>query len=88
LTIEIENKIRSKCMIRCMKDVRRTFHRTGRFVDADGVGWQARLWFGWKLNWQWCLLPISPLAVAILLQPPVLLGILLLRLVRRARQSP
>ena len=34
-----------------MKDVRRSFRRTGRFLALNGGGWRARLWFARKLLW-------------------------------------
>jgi tetratricopeptide (TPR) repeat protein len=34
-------------------DVRRTFRRAGKVFVREGGGWRAKLWFGWKLNWQW-----------------------------------
>lgn len=39
------------------RDVRRTFRRAGKVFVREGGGWRARLWFGWKLNWHWLLLP-------------------------------
>jgi tetratricopeptide (TPR) repeat protein len=56
-------------LLNVMKDVRRTFRRSGKVFVGQGGGWQARLWFSWKLNWQWLLLPLAPLAVALAVQP-------------------
>jgi len=70
-------------LLRVTRDVRRTFKRAGKvFIDGGG-GWRARLWFGWKLNWQWSLLPLTPVFIALLVQPPVLLGCLLWLWTRR-----
>ncbi len=71
---------------RAMKDVRRTFRRAGKVFVREGGGWPARLWFFWKLNWQWLLVvPIAPLALAAAIQPPVLAVILVWLLVRSRR---
>ncbi len=34
-----------------MRDVRRSFARTGRRLAADGAGWRCRGWFAWRLYW-------------------------------------
>jgi tetratricopeptide (TPR) repeat protein len=47
-----------------MRDVRRTFRRAGTTMARQGGGWRARLWFGWQLNWQWVLLPLTCLFAA------------------------
>jgi hypothetical protein len=44
-------------MLSLLKDVRRTFRRVGRVFAREGGGWKVRLWFGWKLQWRWLLLP-------------------------------
>jgi len=72
-------------MLHLMKDVRRTFRRAGKVFVREGGGWRARIWFCWKLNWQWLLLPAAPLAVAVAAQPPVLIGLLLWRRTRGRR---
>jgi hypothetical protein len=72
-------------MLYLMKDVRRTFRRAGKIFVREGGGWPARLWFGWKLNWQWLLLPALPVVAAIALQPPVLLGLGIWQLSRRRK---
>jgi len=77
-------------MLWLMRDVRRTFRRSGRVFVREGGGWRARLWFGWKLNWQWLLLPIAPMALVVVAPtapvvvalPPVLLGLLLWQVIR------
>jgi ABC-type polysaccharide/polyol phosphate export permease len=69
-------------MLHVMKDVRRTFRRAGKVFVHEGGGWPARLWFGWKLNWQWLLLPAAPVLLAVAVQPPVLIGLLLWRFTR------
>ena len=47
-------------MLLLMKDLRRTFRRAGKIFVREGGGWPARLWFGWKLHWQWLLMPALP----------------------------
>jgi len=68
-----------------MRDVRRTFRRTGELFNQEGAGMQAWLWFKWKLHWQWSLLPLTPLLLAIAVQPPVLIGLVLWRLDRKRK---
>ncbi|HEX5223413.1 MAG TPA: tetratricopeptide repeat protein [Verrucomicrobiae bacterium] len=70
-------------LLRVTRDVRRTFKRAGKAFVNEGGGWRARLWFGWKLNWQWLLLPLTPLFLALLVQPPVLVGSLIWLWARR-----
>ena len=72
---------------RGMKDVRRTFRRAGKVFVHNGGGWRARIWFFWKLNWQWSLLPLAPVALALLAQPPVLLGLVIWRLFALRQQQ-
>jgi hypothetical protein len=79
---ELEKHFSARSLLRVMKDVRRTFRRAGKVFVHEGGGWRARLWFGWKLNWQWLLLPAAPVALAVAIQPPVLLGLLLWRWTR------
>lgn len=55
------------------KDIRRTFRRAGKVFAEKGGGWRARLWFGWRLNWQWLLILLTPA----LLFPPFLIGFLM-----------
>jgi tetratricopeptide (TPR) repeat protein len=69
-------------LLHVMKDIRRTFRRSGNVFVREGGGWPARLWFGWKLNWQWLLVPLAPLAIAVAVQPPILLGLLVWKLKR------
>ncbi len=52
-------------LLQVSKDVRRTFRRSKNVFIREGAGWRAHLWFGWKLNWQWLLLPVSPVLLAI-----------------------
>lgn len=66
-----------------MKDVRLSFRRTGRYFIEHGGGWRSKLWFGWKLNWQWSLLP-GLLLTAVF--PPLLIGLLIGYFSRRNRQ--
>ena len=40
-------------------DVRRTFARAGKVFAQNGGGHAARVWFFWKLNWQWALLLLA-----------------------------
>jgi len=72
-------------MIHSMRDIRRTFRRTGELFHREGAGPGAWLWFKWKLHWQWSLLPLAPMALAVAVQPPVLLALLLWRLTRQRR---
>jgi tetratricopeptide (TPR) repeat protein len=72
-------------LVHVMKDVRRTFRRAGKVFVHNGGGSPARLWFGWKLNWQWLLLPAAPVLLALAVQPPVLLGLLIWRFSRRLK---
>jgi hypothetical protein len=58
-----------------MKDIRRTFRRSGKVFVRAGGGWRARLWFFWKLNWQWSLLLLAPVALAFATHPPVCFGL-------------
>jgi tetratricopeptide (TPR) repeat protein len=83
---QLEKHFSAWRMLRVMKDVRRTFRRSGDVFVRQGGGWRARLWFSWKLNWQWLLLPLAPIALAVAVQPPVLLAILFWRLTRNRRQ--
>jgi tetratricopeptide (TPR) repeat protein len=55
-----------------LRDVRRTFQRTGKLFHREGAGPIAWLWFNWKTHWPWLLLPLAPLV----LLPPVLIGLL------------
>lgn len=68
-----------------MRDVRRTLARTGRFLAAEGGGWRARWWALTRLHWQWSLLPLAPVALAIAVQPPVLVAILIYLALRNRR---
>jgi tetratricopeptide (TPR) repeat protein len=65
-----------------MRDVRRTFRRTGKLFQREGAGPVAWLWFRWKLDWPWLLLPLAPAAAAVALFPPVFLGLLIWWLTR------
>ncbi len=62
-----------------LKDVRQTFRRSGKVFAKHGGGWRAKLWFGWKLNWQWLFLPVAPFLAMIALSPPILILLLVLR---------
>jgi hypothetical protein len=53
-------------MLLLMKDVRRTFRRARKTFVREGAGWPAQLWFGWKLHWQWLLIPALPSVVVAL----------------------
>lgn len=66
-----------------MKDVRRTFARTRKVLGDGGAGPGALCWFIWKQHWQWSLSPLFPVFVAIALQPPILLGLIIWWLSRR-----
>jgi tetratricopeptide (TPR) repeat protein len=68
---------------RSMRDVRRTLRRAGKVFHRQGGGFPAWLWFTWRLHWQWTLLPLAPLVVAVAVQPPVFLGLLVWRLTHR-----
>ena len=70
-------------MIKVMKDVRRTFRRSGKIFARQGGGWRARLWFGWKLNWPWLLLPLAPALAALAIQPAFLLALLIWRVAHK-----
>ncbi len=78
----LEEKFSAWKVWRAMKDVRRTFRRSGKAFVQRGAGWRARLWFGWKLNWQWLLVPLIPFALILVVQPPVLLGLVIWRMSR------
>ncbi len=70
------------------RDVRRTLRRAATVFAQKGAGSEARAWFFWKLNWQWSLLPLAPLAIAILaLFPPFLGVIIVVGLVRLAQKK-
>ena len=71
LKVELGKRFNHRRMLSVMKDVRRTFRRAGVVFARQGGGWRARLWFGWKLNWQWSLLPLTPCFLALLFQPVV-----------------
>jgi len=58
-------------MLHLLKDVRRTFRRCGEVCGRAGGGWRAQWWFGWRLHWQWSLVPLAPVMLPILLLPPV-----------------
>ena len=40
-------------------------------------GGVANIWFFWKLNWQWSLLPLAPVLIGVVLFPPILIGLVL-----------
>lgn len=71
-------------LVNVMKDVRRTFRRAGKIFIQQGGGWRARLWFGWKLNWQWLLLP---LVLTLAVFPPLLVGLLIGLAMRNKRRG-
>jgi len=58
IRVGLEERFSALRMLNVMKDVRRTFRRAGKVFGREGGGWRARLWFGWKLNWQWLLLAL------------------------------
>jgi tetratricopeptide (TPR) repeat protein len=75
-------------MPRYSRDVRRTFRRAGQAFQRDGGGWQTRLWFWWKLNWQWLLVLAIPVYVlAVLVQPPLLLGLFVCLIIYRVSRA-
>jgi hypothetical protein len=63
-------------MFRAMRDVRRTFQRASTVFRRQGGGPGAWLWFRWKLNWQWALLPLTPFALVIAAQAPIAIVLL------------
>jgi hypothetical protein len=69
------------------RDVRRTLRRAGKVFVQKGAGQGASVWFLWKLNWQWSLLPLAPFLIILGLFPPVLIGLILWLLVRQARRK-
>jgi tetratricopeptide (TPR) repeat protein len=73
-------------LLHVMKDVRRTLRRSGKVFVGAGGGWRARLWFGWKLNWQWLLVPAAPLVLLVAAQPPVLLGLVVWGIARKRQR--
>jgi hypothetical protein len=68
-------------------DVRNTFTRAGKVFVREGGGWPARLWVCWKLNWQWFVLPFTPLLLGVLVQPASWIGVLILYAVTRKRNA-
>jgi tetratricopeptide (TPR) repeat protein len=83
--LELAARFSAQRMLRVSKDVRRTFRRTGKMVAKNGGGMRAQFWFGWKLNWQWLLLPLLPVVLALAIQPPILLGLFIWYFVRRRK---
>jgi tetratricopeptide (TPR) repeat protein len=79
---ELDESFSAWRLLNVMKDVRRTFRRSEKVFVHEGGRWRAQLWFFWKLNWQWLLVPVAPLALVVLAQPPVLISALLWRLAR------
>ena len=69
------------------RDVRRTLRRAGKVFVQNGAGQGANIWFFWKLNWQWSLLPLAPILLAVALFPPILIGLALGLLIRRSRRK-
>jgi hypothetical protein len=69
------------------RDVRGTLRRAGRVFVQNGAGPWARIWFFWRLNWQWSLLPLAPFLLVGVLFPPVLLGLIFWLMVRRIRRK-
>ena len=67
--------------------VRRTLRRAGKVFVQNGAGQGANLWFFWKLNWQWSLLPLAPILLAVALFPPILIGLALGLLIRGSRRK-
>jgi hypothetical protein len=56
---QLAKRFTARRLLNEMKDVRRTFRRAGKIFYEQGGGWRAKLWFGWKLNWQWLLPPLG-----------------------------
>jgi hypothetical protein len=81
--VQLAKRFTAWRLVNVMQDVRRTFRRAGRIFVRHGGGWQARLWFTWKLNWQWLLLPLVPILV---LFPPALLGVFVWLILRKRQQ--
>ena len=70
-----------------MRDVRRTFRRAGQRFHREGAGTATRLWFAWRLNWQWLALPLSPLLLAVATWPPVMVGLIIAWFVRKRNRT-
>ena len=66
-----------------MKDLRRSFRRAGAVFAREGAGWRAQFWFGWRLHWQWLVLPLVPVAVATRVLPILVVILLAWRCVSR-----
>ena len=69
------------------RDVRRTLRRAGKVFVQKGAGQGANIWFFWKLNWQWSLLPLAPFLLTLALFPPILIGLVIGLLIRRSRRK-
>ena len=59
------------------RDVRQTLRRAGKVFVQNGAGQAAKFWFFWKLNWQWLLIPLTPILLLLGLFPPLLIGLVL-----------
>jgi tetratricopeptide (TPR) repeat protein len=68
--VQLGKRFVTNRMLGIEKDARRTFSRAGRVFIEQGGGWRAKLWFGWRLNWQWLLTPLIPIVI---LFPPALI---------------
>ncbi len=82
---QLNDKISLWQLVTTNPDIRRTLRRAGRQMVKSGAGWRARLWFGWKLHWQWLLLPALPLLALLLFaaMAPPLLGVIWILLIAR-----
>jgi hypothetical protein len=58
-----------------MRDVRRTLKRACEVLAREGAGLDAWVWFRWKLHWQWSLLGLLPVIIAIGAVSPALVGV-------------
>jgi tetratricopeptide (TPR) repeat protein len=85
IRVQLAKRFTAGRMVNGMKDVRRTFRRTGKVFTEQGGGWRTKLWFGWKLNWQWLVLP--PGLLMLVLFPPVLLGLLIWAALRNRQRK-
>jgi cellulose synthase operon protein C len=56
---QLAKRFTARRMLHVAADVHRTFRRAGILFCEHGGGWRAKLWFGWKLNWQWLLPPLG-----------------------------
>lgn len=88
LSGRLDAKFPAWTTLRSMKDIRRTLRRAGNLFVREGAGWRARLWFGWKLNWQWLVVPLPallPVAFGGAPRPGLVAGLLIWILIRFRR---